>query len=215
MNIVEVEQGSDAWKLERCGKVTASRIADMMAKTRSGWGASRANYAAELVTERLTGQPADKFTNSAMQWGTEQEPEARILYEMMKDVEVKQVGMVRHATIADTLASPDGLIGDDGLIEIKCPQSATHIQTLLSEVVPDKYLKQIAWQMACCGPQIQWADYVSFDPRMPAEMQLFIKRVPRDVALIKELEREVPLFIKEVEETVSKLKAKYAIKEAA
>lgn len=209
MNVVDVEQGSDAWKLERCGKVTASRIADMMAKTKSGWGASRANYRAELVIEKLTRQPAEKFTNAAMAWGTETEPQARIMYELMHDVEVRQVGMVRHATIANTLASPDGLVGDEGLIEIKCPQSNTHIETLLSGVVPQKYLYQIAWQMACCGPHIAWADFVSYDPRMPAGMQLFVQRIERDTALIKDLEREVPLFLAEVDDTVAQLVRRY------
>lgn len=209
MDIVEVEQGSDEWKAERCGKVTASRIADMMAKTKSGWGASRSNYRAELVIERLTQAPTEKFSNAAMAWGTEKEPEARLIYELMHDVEVRQVGMIRHATIANTLASPDGLVGDSGMLEIKCPQSNTHIETLLSGTVPSKYLFQIAWQMACAGPHIAWTDFVSFDPRMPASMQLFVKRVERDTALIAELEREVPLFLKEVDDTVEKLMQRY------
>jgi len=209
MDIVDVEQGSDEWKAERCGKVTASRIADMMAKTKSGWGASRSNYRAELVIERLTKSPAEKFTNAAMAWGTEKEPEARLIYELMHDVEVRQVGMIRHATIAYTLASPDGLVGSEGMIEIKCPQSNTHIDTLLSGTVPSKYLYQIAWQMACAGPQIEWTDFVSFDPRMPANMQMFVARVDRDNALIAELEREVPLFLAEVQDTVDKLVRRY------
>ncbi len=205
-------QGTEAWLLARCGKVTASRIADLMAGTKSGWGASRANYAAELVAERLTGTPAEKFTNAAMNWGTTTEPEARAAYEFARDVEVIEVGMIEHPTIAMSGASPDGLVDDDGLLEIKCPNTATHIDTLLSGKVPEKYRLQMLWQMACTGRE--WCDFASYDPRLPEEMRLFVTRVQRDDEAIAEIEREVRAFLAEVDQTVSALTDKF-IKEAA
>ena len=202
-----IAQGSAEWFAQRAGKVTASRVADVIAKTKTGWGASRANYAAQLVAERLTGNVEPTFSNAAMQWGTEKEPEAREAYEYLTGVFVDQVGMIDHPVIPMTGASPDGLIGLDGLIEIKCPNTATHIDTLLSQKVPTKYVTQMAWQMACTGRD--WCDFVSFDPRMPANMQLFVQRVPRDDALIAELEREVAAFLAEVVDTVSALSNAY------
>jgi putative phage-type endonuclease len=206
-------QGSPEWFAARCGKVTASRVADVIAKTKTGWGASRSNYAAQLVVERLTGSVADSYSNAAMQWGTDTEPRARLVYAMMTDAEVSQCGLIQHPTIALSCASPDGLIGDDGLIEIKCPQSATHIETLLTETVPAKYVTQMQWQMACSDRA--WCDFVSFDPRMPGEMQLFVSRVRRDDAIIRELATQIEAFLAEVADTVSQLQAKYALKEAA
>ncbi len=203
----EIEQGGDAWKRIRLGKLTASRVADATARTKTGYGASRANLIATLVCERLTGEVQDTYTNAAMQWGNEQEPTARQLYELMTDSDVAQVGFVDHPVIAMSGASPDGLIGSDGLVEIKCPGSAKHIETLLTEKIDGKYLKQMAWQLACTGRS--WCDFVSYDPRLPAELQLFIKRVPRDVALIDELEKEAVAFLAEVDETIAALTAKF------
>jgi putative phage-type endonuclease len=200
-----MEQGSLEWRLARCGSLGASRVADALAKTRSGWGASRANLMAELIAERLTGVPAENYTNAAMQWGTVTEPEARTAYEFRHDVDVRQVGLVRHPVIAMTHASPDGLVGDDGLIEIKCPNTATHIETLLGASVPGKYLTQIQWQIACT--RRQWCDFVSFDPRLPEEHRLFVKRVPRDDKLIGELEREVETFLAEVDHKLARIAA--------
>src|SRR5690606_6597640 len=142
----------------RLGRVTASRIADVTAATRNGWGASRANYKAELVAERLTGQPAQRFISGAMQHGIDTEPDAILAYEFFTDQTVEPVGFVDHPTIAMSGASPDGLIGDDGLVEVKCPNTATHLDTLLGGAIPDKYLKQMQWQMACTGRQ--WCDFV-------------------------------------------------------
>lgn len=207
MKVLDVEQGSEAWLQARLGKVSASRMADVTARTRSGYGASRANYAAELIAERLTGTPAERYTNAAMAWGTEKEPDAKDAYCFLRDAEIVPVGLVLHPTIAMACASPDGLVGDDGLIEVKCPLSATHIDTLLSETIPEKYVKQMMWQMACTGRQ--WCDFVSFDPRLPAEMQVFIRRVPRDNALILELEQETVKFLAEIDQTISKLQAKF------
>lgn len=204
----EIVQGSPEWHAIRCGKVTASRVADVIARTKTGWGAMRANYAAELIAERLTGVVVEGYTNAAMQWGTEQEPQARMAYEFMHDVSVEQVAFVVHPSIADSGASPDGLVGSDGLVEIKCPNTATHIETLLSGSVPSKYITQMTWQMACTDRR--YCDFVSFDPRLPESMQLFVKRVQRDESLVAELEREVVVFLREeVEAKVSALRKLY------
>lgn len=204
----EIVQGTPEWHALRCGKVTASRISDVIAKTKTGWAASRANYAAELIAERLTGKPAEGFTNAAMQWGTDQEPNARLAYEFMQDVSVEQVAFVIHPKIADSGASPDGLVGIDGLVEIKCPNTATHIDTIIKQEVPAKYITQIMWQMACTDRK--WCDFVSFDPRLPESMQLFVKRIDRDGDLINELETQVQVFLDtEVYAKVGALRALY------
>ena len=213
MNVIDCEQNSAEWLAARCGSLGASSIADMVAKTRTGWGASRFNLAARIVCERLTGTPQESYTNAAMQWGHDTEPHARAMYEFMRDVAVQQVGLVLHPSISKSHASPDGLVGDDGLIEIKCPNTATHIETLLSEDVEGKYIKQMQWQMACCGRA--WCDFVSFDPRLPAEMQMFVQRVRRDDEFIAELEREARLFLAEIDKTIAMLSDKYLSREAA
>ena len=208
-----IGQGSPEWHALRRGKVTASRVADVVAKTKSGWGASRANYAGELIAERLTGDTAVSFTNAAMQWGNDQEPNARIAYEFYRDVDVEQVGFVDHPSIEMTGASPDGLVNDDGLIEIKCPNTSTHIETLISQKAPSKYVTQMQWQMACTGRQ--WCDFVSYDPRMPEAMRFFVQRVERDETLIKELETEVATFLSEISQKVVELVALYGEQERA
>ena len=211
--IVDCEQGSETWFAYRLGKVSASRMADMTALTKHGHGASRANYMAELVAERLTGKTAEKYSNGAMQWGTEQEPAARAMYEFMNNLFVTLVGVVLHDTIPNACASPDGLVGEDGLVEIKCPNTATHIATLLGAEIDGKYLKQMQWQMACTGRG--WCDFVSYDPRMPPEMQLHIRRVPRREDDITALSLATELFLSEVDKTVAALRDKYALSEAA
>lgn len=192
-----IVQGTPEWFAARCGKVTASRVADVIAKTKTGWGAGRANYAAELIAERLTGCTAPSFSNAAMQWGTDTEPFARTAYSERFATEVAEIGFVDHPEIAMTGASPDGLVGDDGLVEIKAPLTATHLDTLQSQTVPGKYVTQIQWQLACTGRE--WCDFASYDPRLPPHLRLFVKRVPRDVSLILELETEVTAFIAEIE----------------
>lgn len=209
----EIIQGSTEWLQVRLGKVTASRVADVVAKTKSGYSASRANYLAQLVAERLTGTPGDSFTNAAMQWGTATEPEARAAYEWHTGVTVETIGFVDHPLIGMSGASPDGLVGADGLIEIKCPNTATHIETLLGQRVPAKYEMQMLWQMTCTNRD--WCDFVSYDPRLPAPMNLFIKRVMRDGQRITELEEEVSTFLTELDETVRKLRELYNVKDAA
>lgn len=197
-------QGSDEWHAARLGKLTASRLSDALAKTKTGWGASRANLRADLVVERMTGQPASAFTNDAMRWGTETEPHARAAYEFQHDVSVELVGFVDHPRIAMSGASPDGLIGVDGLLEIKCPNSATHIDTLLNRSIPEKYRLQMHWQMIVTGRA--WCDFVSFDPRLPEELRLYVERVHADEKRHAELEREAELFLSEVEDTMQALK---------
>lgn len=202
-----MEQRSPEWYAARLGKVTASRVADVIAKTKSGYSASRANYMAELVCERLTGRSGDFFQNAAMVWGTETEPMARSAYEAHSGNLVTETGLVLHPSITDAGASPDGLIDEDGLVEIKCPNTATHIDTLLDEKVPSKYVTQIMWQMACTGRK--WCDFVSYDPRMPEHMQIFVKRVERDDEIIIELEREVEKFLSELDGKINKLSKLY------
>jgi len=198
-----IEQGTPEWFAQRLGKVTASRVADIIAKTKTGVAASRGNYLAQLVAERLTGQAADSFKSGAMQHGTETEPMARMAYETETGQMVTEVAMIQHPKIEMAGASPDGIVGEDGLVEIKCPNTSTHIATLMADKAPSGYMAQMQWQMACTGRA--WVDFVSFDPRMPEDMQLFIKRVPRDENLIAEYEAEVIKFLAEVQETVDKL----------
>ena len=198
-----IEQGTDEWFAQRLGKVTASRVADVIAKTKTGYSTSRDNYMAQLICERLTNTKGESFTNAAMQWGTETEPKAREAYQAAKFEIVEQVGFINHPKIEASGASPDGLVGDSGLIEIKCPNTATHIDTLLSQTIPGKYVTQMQWQMACTGRQ--WCDFVSFDPRLPEELQLFIRRVDFDAAYVVLLEKEVVEFIKELDNKIEKL----------
>lgn len=200
-----IEQRSPEWFAARAGRVTASRIADVMAKARTGYGASRANYMAQLVAERLTGQCEPGFTNAAMQWGTDREPEARECYAFERNVAVVEEGFVPHPTIGAAGASPDGLVDTDGLVEIKCPGTATHIDTLLGEPIADKYVKQMQFQMACTGRR--WCDFVSYDPRMPVELQLWVQRVERDDALVGEIEQAVTAFLYDLDEKVARLSA--------
>jgi len=199
----EIIQGSSEWFYQRLGKVTASRVADVIAKTKTGYSTSRDNYMAQLVVERLTFTKTESYTNAAMQWGTEQEPFARAAYEAAQGVMVEEVGFVRHPTIEWAGASPDGLVRDDGLVEIKCPNTLTMIETLLSQKVPGKYFAQMQFQMACTGRK--WTDYVVFDPRMPEKAQLFVKRVDRDDAYIAEIEAEIVKFLAEVKSQVQLL----------
>lgn len=205
-------QRTPEWFQARLGKVTASRISDVMARTKTGWGAGRKNYMAELVAERLTGVRAEGFVNAAMQWGTDMEPEARAAYEFYREATVIEAGFELHPTIADSGASPDGLVGEDGLIEIKCPGTAQHIETLLGGTVAEKYVLQMQWQMACTGRQ--WCDFVSYDPRLPESMRMFCDRVKRDDDLIATMEKAVVDFLAELDRTVNSLKTTYE-KEAA
>ena len=203
---VDIVQGSPEWFAARLGKVTASRVHDVIAKTKTGYGASRANYMAELIAERLTNTQAERFTNAAMQWGTDNEDTARQRYAFDHDIEVETVGFLDHPTIAMAGASPDGLVGTVGMVEIKCPNTATHIDTLISGAIPLKYQTQMLWQMAC-APGREWCDFVSFDPRLPGHMAKFERRFPRDDARIAEMETEVTAFLDELDAKIVALEA--------
>ena len=203
-----MEQRSDEWFAARLGKVTASRISDVMAKTKAGYGASRASYMAELIVERLTGKRGDAYQNAAMMWGTNTEPLARAAYEAHRGVLVEEVGFVPHPKFPMAGASPDGFVGSDGLVEIKCPaNTATHIETLMTGNVPLKYVLQMHWQMICT--ERDWCDFVSFDPRMPEGMQLFVNRYVYSMSIDTEMTGEVKAFLKELNEKVYALKEKY------
>lgn len=208
-----IPAGTDEFWQARIGKVTASRIADVTARIKNGWGASRANYMAELIAERLTGTQAESYTNAAMQWGIDHEAEARAAYEFYADATVGLGGFIEHPKILASGASPDGFVESAGLIEIKCPNTATHIDTLLALAIPEKYIKQMQWQMACSGAA--WCDFVSYDPRMPENMRLFVHRVERNAALILSLEQDVIEFIAEMGERIAALQKHYGIREAA
>lgn len=202
-----MEQRTDDWFLARCGKVTASAIYKVMARTKTGWGADRENYKTQLKIERLTGRPADGYSNAAMQWGIDTEPQARAMYELETGQGVVECGFFDHPEIAMTGASPDGLIGDNGLIEIKCPNSTTHLAALEGASIDGKYIKQMQWQMACTGTD--WCDFVSFDPRLPDEMQLHIRRVERDNEMIADIAAHVIEFLAEVDAAIADLTTRY------
>ncbi|MGN6768521.1 MAG: lambda exonuclease family protein, partial [Rhizobiaceae bacterium] len=161
-----IVQGSPEWFEARRGFVTASRMADLTDRLKSGAaGAKRTNYMGQLLAERLTGIVTTGYKSAAMRHGTDTEPEARKHYAFFTNAEVTEAGFVLHPTIAEAGASPDSFVGDDGLLEIKCPDTKNHADTLLSEQIPEQYLSQCHWQMACTGRK--WVDFVSFDPRMP------------------------------------------------
>lgn len=199
----KVEQGSDEWRELRLGHVTASCVADIMAKGKSGEAESRRKYKLRIVAERLTRLGQESFMNAAMEWGVEQEPFARMAYEVKNEVLVDKTGFWHHPDIAFLGVSPDGLVGSDGLVEIKCPNTTTHLDYVLDDKVPAKYFKQIQCQLWVTGRQ--WCDFVSFDPRLTIKKQLFVKRCERDEEFIAEMEKEVREFLSEVDFMVSKL----------
>jgi len=203
-------QRTEDWFGERLGKVTASRVADIMAKTKGGYSTSRANYAAELIAERLTGRRAEGFTSAAMQRGTDLEPIARDAYSFLTGHAVTETGFVPHPVIEMTGASPDGLIADDGLVEIKCCGAARHIAVLKGDPAEDRYVKQMLWQMACTARQ--WCDLAYYNPDLPVELQLKVIRVNRDDAQITAMEAEIREFLAEVARDVAFLQS---LKEAA
>lgn len=207
-----MEQRTEEWFQSRLGKVTASRISDVIAKTKTGASTSRQNYLVQLVSERLTNKKGDSFVNQYMLDGIEREPIAKALYEKLHNVTVTEVGFFDHPTIPNSGASPDGAVHAEikgkfaGLIEIKCPLETTHTNTLMSKTVPNKYIPQIQWQMASVSPNVKWVDFVSYNPNFPKDLQLFVTRVERDDEYITSLEVEVKQFLEEVEATILKLK---------
>ena len=214
MRIIDCEQGSPQWHAARCGRVTGSRVADIVRKTKTGVSKMRQTYAGELVAERLAGvQEGNGFTSGPMQWGKENEAQARQLYALMHDADPLTVGFVVHHSIDMAGASPDSLIGECGGLEVKCPNTITHIETLRGAPIDPDYFKQMQWNMACT--QHAWWDYVSFDPRLPAEMQLHVQRVHRDPVVIAELENAVRAFLREVDEIEADLRQRFQLSEAA
>ncbi len=203
-----MKQRTDEWFAIRAGKVTASRIADLMAKTKSGSSASRKNYLAEKLAERLTGEPYDSgsFTTAAMQRGNDVEPIARAEYEFAHDVQIEEIAFCVHPEIADAGASPDGLVGADGMIQIKCPNTATHLATLASGKIDRKYSLQMQWEMRCAGRT--WSDFVSFDNRLPSPIDRVEIRLEYDQDIIDEIEREVKLFLLELDELEADIRAR-------
>lgn len=208
-----MDQRTAEWFSARLGRLTASRVADMMARTKSGWSASRDKYLWQLAIERVTGIPEQSFCNAAMQHGIDTEPLARRAYEEHALVGVTEVGFIDHPKLYAG-ASPDGLIGKDGMLEVKCPESHTHGKIAFGfEPIPDKYIKQMQFQMACAGRD--WCDFVSFDPRVPEGAQLFVKRIERDDALIREIEECAAEFLTEVDAIEAQFRARQKVKEAA
>jgi putative phage-type endonuclease len=197
-----IEQGTDAWKQLRRGKVTASRVADIIAKTKTGYSTSRDKYMTQLLLERLTGTIAESYTNAAMEHGIEQEPFARAKYEGYASTLVEQVAFIDHPTIPMSGASPDGLVMDDGLVELKAPMSHTHLESILGGI-DDQYMPQVQWQMAVTGRS--YTDLCSYDPRFPEHLQLVVKRIPRDDDYIAKLEKEVIKFLAELDDKVNKV----------
>jgi hypothetical protein len=206
-------QGTDAWRLERLGKVTASRVADVLATTKSGWSASRSAYAATLIAERLTGIPAPSFDSPEMRWGRETEAQARAVYAFDRDVEVQLVGFIQHPTIRDAGASPDGLLGCDGLLEIKCPTTHQHIELLESQTIPPRYVQQMYFQAACC--RRRWGDFMSFDPRLPEGLQCYVKRIEFDPTVTAKIETELVAFLDEIEDKIERLRRSYTFRGVA
>jgi putative phage-type endonuclease len=210
MTLLDAPQGSEAWRQARCGSVGASDAPRVVRRTKSGYSADRENLMAEKVLERLTNTPVEPYRSAAMLQGTAREPEARMLYEMVRGVEVEQAGLVPHPLIQGAHASPDGYVtGISGLIEIKCPLPATHLDTLITETISNDHIVQMQWQMACTGRA--WCDFVSFNPDFPPAMQLWIKRVLRNPGFMTELEGEIRQFIRELEAKVAKLSQRYAV----
>ena len=205
MIVLDFEQGTAEWLNARAGKVTASKIGDVMAKIKTGESAARKDYRAQIVAEILTGKPqGSTFANEEMRWGTEQEPLARAAYETAKGVMVDQVGFVVHPTIDRAGCSPDGLVDEIGLLEVKCPKTTTHLTYLLDGRVPSQYQPQMLWQMACT--ETEWCDFVSFDPRLPDDLQLFVVRFKRDQERIDAMVDEVKTFLREVDEILASIK---------
>ena len=190
-------QRTEAWRQARLGKLTGSRIADATAKTKTGWSASRQTYMAELLCERLTGQPTISYVSKAMQDGIDREPAAITIYEFERNVTVDLVGFVPHHRIPMAGCSPDGVIGDDGAISVKCPLPSTHLETLLGASIDGGYIKQIFWEMGCTGRK--WHDWVSYCPLFPPELQMEIRRIYRDDVKIFELEKQGEQFLAELD----------------
>lgn len=197
------EQGSVEWLMSRVGFCSGSRFKDVLDFQKTGKpGAKRITYLWELVAERLTGKPAERYVNAAMEWGTQYEGQARMAYEAATGAIVAEQGFLHHPSVAMCGGSVDGFVDDDGIVEIKAPTTPTHLKIVLSKEC--EHLPQIMGYLWITGRQ--WADFVSYDPRLPAPLDLYIQRIPRDDEYISNLDREVQKFLAEVSETLAKLK---------
>ena len=200
---VHLEQGTDEWKLARLGYVSASNLDAVMARGKSGEAITRKKYKVRLAAERLTGEITESYSNSAMEWGVVNEEKAAMAYEVSKDTLLDRTGFWKHPTIPWLGCSPDRLVGSDGLVEIKCPDSSTHIDYWFSKQVPAEYVKQVQGQIWVMDRE--WCDFVSYDPRMPEKNRLLVVRAYRDETLIKQMQEEVEKFLNEVEGLIIKL----------
>jgi predicted phage-related endonuclease len=200
-------QGTEAWLAERAGHASASTFKDILAKIKSGEAASRRQLRLKLATERLTGLPVETYKNAAMEWGNQTESLARLAYEAASGNLVEETGFLKHPSVKWCGGSPDGLIGDDGGFEAKCPfVSTVHVETLLNGGIPSEHMAQVQGLMWVTNRK--WWDFVSFDPRMPAHLQLHVFRVKRDEGYIKQLAADVVVFLNEVDLLVAKLNEK-------
>lgn len=201
MKSTKLFPGDPEWYFERIGCVTSSRIADVVAKRKRGDGelACRKNLKTQMIAEMLTGDTTNHFVSSAMQWGIDHETQARMEYERRTGATVIPVGLIHHPGLERCRATPDGWIKPNGLLEIKCPESWTHTEYLIDGVVPAQYIPQMMWQMACGGPEIEFVDFSSFDPRVKKEdAQMFIRRLDRDERAIGEMEDAAVQFLEEL-----------------
>lgn len=205
MQIVNCIQGSEEWIEARIGLATGSKFKVLQAKASKGStvrGKTSKDYMKQLAAERLTGLPCVSYKDANMDWGTDNEAGARVVYQAIYGVTVDEVGFVQ---LDDNVGvSPDGLVGDDGMIEIKCPKTTTHIDTILRNKVPAEYIPQIQGNMWVCDRQ--WCDFISFDPRMKST-RIWVIRVERDQKYIDNLKREVIGFVLELKELIEKINA--------
>jgi putative phage-type endonuclease len=209
MRLIDCEQGSGEWLAARAGRITASRMAEVVSYLKKGAESQkRIDYRVEIVSERLSGRAVEQYVTFAMKEGTRLEPEARTEYELVKDVLVDRIGLAIHPTMDFSAASPDGLVGHDGGVEIKCPTPTTHIEWLLAGEVPPEHIPQMDWGMVCC--ERMWWDFVSYCPIFPEPLNLFVKRLPRDEARIDVLDAEVRKFHAEANAVIDQLKGIYA-----
>lgn len=207
MAIHEFDQSSPEWVVCRIGRITGSRVPDALKTIKSGaFAASRIDYAYDLALERLTGEPQgpDLSNVSWVQDGKAWEADARALYEFRYNVTVEQIGFATHDELPMFGASPDGLIGDDGVLEIKAPKAKTHLQYLLGKVPPADYLGQMDAEIVCTGRK--WCDFVSYNPKFPPHLQFFCVRYTPEQEKLRELEKAVVVFDGEVEAILEKLK---------
>lgn len=209
--IAELEQGTEEWVMARVGKVTASRCADATATSQRGEAAARRDYRAELISEILTGLPYPRFVTREMQWGLAQEPYARAAYELSRDVLVDTAGFVLHPDEERFRGrfgcSPDGYVGENGMVQFKCPTTATHLAWILGGRIPLEHMPQLLAELAC-NPEREWIEFVSFDPRMPEHLQLFVCRFFRNDNLIAVVENEVEHFNDELDSQIAALPEK-------